>query len=600
MTTPSDPQAPPPGGAPHEELPEGDEAPPPGVRTMAVVRWALVALMALAAGSAWIYFARTGHEAVDRDEAKFICPMHPAVLSERPGSCPICGMDLVPIEGRGGEAARGPRSTKGTATSTAQATSAGAPAQGKYWCPMHPEVSSDDPNAICTKCGTMKLLPRPAPDAKAAAAPATAATPPSPPAGKAEGRYWCPMHPEVSSDDPNAICEKCGGMKLVPREQVAGLVPVDISSDRVQLIGMKTAPVTEQALAPSLRTVGIVTANEGAVVIVSSYTSGWIEELLVSQSGERVRKGQPLAKLYSPDLATAQLNYLNAIKWLRDQPNLNPPQNPSTIESDARTRLALLGITDGDIQEIEAQRKPLRAINIRAPIDGYVGKRTAQAGLFVSPGQELFEIADLSTVWVVADVSESEIARLRMGQKATITLQALPGQAFVGRVSFIYPVVNPATRTVQVRVEVKNPGLRLRPGLFADVVLDVGAVHGLVIPSEALVETGDAQYAFVAQPGGRFEPRKVTVGVRAGDRVQILHGLSAGERVVTTANFLIDSESRLRAAIQGFGGGAEATAAPAPAGTPAPGHEHGNAKPAEHGGAKHGEHGSAPAHEHGK
>jgi len=526
MTNPSDPKTTRPPGPSHEELPEGDEAAPPGVRSMALVRWALVVLMALAAGSAWVYFARSGHEALERDEAKFICPMHPAVLSERAGSCPICGMDLVPIAGRAG---------------------GGAPSAG--------------------------------------AGPTVAGSAGDPGGKAAPGKYWCPMHPEVSSDDPNATCEKCGGMKLVAREQVQGLVPVDVSRDRIQLIGMKTATVVEEKLAPTLRTVGIVTANEGAVVIVSSYTAGWIEELVVSQSGEKVKKGQPLARLYSPDLVTAQLNYLNAIKWVRDQPGLNPPTNPSSIEADARARLALLGITDADIRAIEAQRKPLRAINVRAPIDGYVGKRTAQTGLYVSPGQELFELADLSTVWVVADVYEAEIQRLKVGQKASITLQSLPGETFVGKVSFIYPVVSPASRTVQVRVEVRNPGLKLRPGLFADVTLDVGAVEGLVIPSDALVETGESTYAFVALPGGRFEPRKLTVGVRTSDRVQILRGLVAGEKVVTTANFLIDSESRLRAAIQGFSPGAEAPAAtarpaapePAPAsGAPPPAHQHGN------------------------
>jgi Cu(I)/Ag(I) efflux system membrane fusion protein len=392
------------------------------------------------------------------------------------------------------------------------------------------------------------------------------------------------MHPEVSSDDPSAICEKCGGMRLVPREQVPGLVPVDVSADRIQLIGMKTAAVTMQKLAPTIRTVGIVTPNEGGVVIVSAYASGWIEALLVSQSGERVRKGQALAKLYSPGLATAQLNFLNAIKWVRDQPNLNPTtQSPSTIESDARTRLSLLGISDPDIHEIETTRKPLRAVNIRSPIDGYIGKRTAQAGLYVSPGQELFELADLSSVWVVADVYESDIGRVKVGQRASISLQAVPGKIFHGKVSFIYPVVSPTSRTVQVRMDFRNPELVLRPGMFADVTFDLGAVDGLAVPSDALVETGESQYVFVALPGGRFEPRRVTVGVHTGQRVQILSGVSAGEKVVTTANFLIDSESRLRAAIQGFGAAGEEAAEPLP-----PEHAHGGAMPAagpEHGGA---------------
>jgi Cu(I)/Ag(I) efflux system membrane fusion protein len=587
MTIPTDPKAPRPAEPPHGDMPEGEEAPPPGVGTMALVRWALVALMALAAVGAWVHFARSGHGEITRAQAKYLCPMHPSVLSERPGSCPICGMDLVPIQGTAGSDATPAQAAKG-----GEPVGAGAKAKGAYWCPMHPEVSSDDPNAVCAKCGGMKLLPRDKPPPgsdgpgaywcpmhpdvhsddptatcarcggmkliareKGAPRPAVAAAP--------AGRYWCPMHPEVSSDDPAAICEKCGGMRLVPREQVPGLVPVDVSADRVQLIGMKTAAVTMQKLAPTIRTVGIVTVNEGRVVIVSAYASGWIEALVVSQSGERVKKGQALAKLYSPDLATAQLNFLNAIKWVRDQPNLNPTtQAPSSIEADARNRLSLLGISDPDIQEIETTRKPLRAVNIRSPTDGYVGKRTAQAGLYVSPGQELFEIADLSSVWVVADVYESDIARVKVGQRGSITLQAVPGKIFHGKVSFIYPVVSPTSRTVQVRMDFHNPDLVLRPGMFADVTFDLGAVDGLAVPSDALVETGESQYVFVALAGGRFEPRRVTVGVRTGERVQILSGVSAGERVVTTANFLIDSESRLRAAIQGFGAAAEEPAPP--------------------------------------
>ena len=556
MTHPHDESHPAPPGPPHEEMPEGAEAAPPGVRSMALVRWALVGLMAVAAVASWAYFTRSGSQAVSRAAARFMCPMHPSVLSERPGSCPICGMDLVPIAGGEGQASASPASTAAPARKAA----------GKYWCPMHPEVTSDDPNAVCERCGGMKLVPREKGHGEQASA--------------AQGRYWCPMHPEVSSDDPNAVCEKCGGMKLVPREQVPGLVPVDVSADRVQLIGMKTAAAVEQKLAPTVRTVGIVTADEGSISVVSSYISGWVEELMATQSGEKVRKGQVLARVYSPDLATAQINYLNAIKWVRDQPGGQAPATSATMESDARARLLLLGIGEPDIQELERNRKPLRALSVRAPVDGYVGRRGVQVGTYITPGQELFEIADLSTVWVVADVYEAEIERVKVGQKASLTLQSMPGQVFLGKVAFVYPVVNPTSRTIQVRMDFRNPGLKLRPGMFADVNLDLGAVEGLVIPADALVETGESQYVFVSLPGGRFEPRRVRVGVRSGDRVQVLEGVAAGERVVTTANFLIDSESRLRAAIQGFSGGPEAAAPPA-------GHAHGEpAAPPAHDGGK--------------
>jgi Cu(I)/Ag(I) efflux system membrane fusion protein len=494
----------------HEELPEGVEAPPPGVRTMAAVRWALIALMAVAAAGAWVYFARTGesHQAHEKGEANFICPMHPSVTSERAGSCPICGMDLVPI----------------SAAMKAQAGGTG---------------------------------------------PATAGA----------GRYWCPMHPEVASDDPNAICTKCGGMKLIPREMVPGLAPVEIGIDRVQLIGMKTAVASVERLSPTLRTVGTVTADESAVVVISSRINGWVEQVLVPQAGEAVKKGQALARFNSPDLSTAQLNYLNAIKWTRDRTAAQPAQGASALEYDARSRLLVLGIGEEDVKELEARGKPLETLSIRSPVSGYLSRRLVQAGASITPGQELFEIANLSSVWVIAEVYEADIGRVRVGQKANISLQALPGQTFAGKVSFIHPAVNPLNRTVQVRIVIANRMGMLRPGMLADVVLDLGAAKGVTVPADALVETGESQYVFLSMPGGRFEPRKVQVGARAGDRVQILSGVSAGETVVTTANFLVDSESRLRAALQGMG------SEPAPAepaaghGAPAPADPHAKHRP---------------------
>jgi Cu(I)/Ag(I) efflux system membrane fusion protein len=476
----------------HEPLPEGTEAAPPGVRTMALVRWALIALMGAAAVSAWVYFARTGHEASERSEAKYVCPMHPSVLSERPGSCPICGMDLVSIASLG-DTGKGAKVADGH---------------------DHGEGAAKGP----------------------------------------VGKYWCPMHPEVASDDPAAICDKCGGMKLIPREQVPGLTTVEVSSDRQQLIGMRTAQAVMEKLSPTLRTVGMVTPDEGATAVVSSRITGWVDQLLVSQTGERVKKGQALARLYSPDILATQLNYLNAIKWTRDQTAGQGQQGVQALEGDARQRLVLVGFAPEDIAELETRKRPLEFLTLRAPIDGYVGKRSAQVGAFVSPGQELYEIANLTNVWVLADVYEADIGRIRIGQRANLTLQALPGRTFTGKLSFLYPAVNPTSRTMQARILVPNAKGELRPGMYADITLDLGSAEGVTIPADALVDTGEAQYVFVALPGGRFEPRAVTVGARTASKVQILRGVHPGEMVVTTANFLIDSESRLRAAIQGFGG----------------------------------------------
>jgi len=472
-------------GGSTDAMPEGREAAPPGVRTMAIVRWGLIGLMALAAVAAWTYFARTGDEVAERAEAKFVCPMHPSVLSERAGSCPICGMDLVPIASLG-EGGKG---------------GVGAHAHG---------------------------------DA-------------------APGKYWCPMHPEVASDDPDATCEKCGGMKLIPREQVPGLTTVEVGQDRIQLIGMRTAVAVVEKLSPTLRTVGMVAPDEGATGVVTSRVTGWVEKVMVTQGGERVKKGQPLAKIYSLELNSAQINYLNAIKWTRDWSAGQSQQGTQALEVDARQRLVLAGFTPADIKELEDKKAPLEFLSVRAPIDGYVVRRDVQVGAYVTPGQELYEIADITNVWVVADVYEADIGRVRAGQKAVLALQALPGETFTGKVGYLFPAVNPASRTMQARIVVPNSKGRLRPGMYADVTIDLGVTDGISIPADALVDTGEAQYVFVALPGGRFEPRPVTVGARTADKVQILRGVHPGEKVVTTANFLIDSESRLRAAIQGYG-----------------------------------------------
>jgi RND family efflux transporter MFP subunit len=302
-----------------------------------------------------------------------------------------------------------------------------------------------------------------------------------------------------------------------------------------------------EKLSPTLRTVGTVTADESAVVVISSRINGWVEQVLVPQAGEAVKKGQALARFNSPDLSTAQLNYLNAIKWSRDWSAGQSQQGTQALEVDARQRLVLNGFTPLDIKELEEKKSPLEFLTVRAPIDGYVGRRSVQVGGYVTPGQELYEIADIANVWVLADVYEADIGRVSAGQRATLTLQALPGSSFTGKVAYLYPAVNPQSRTMQARIVVPNTKGRLRPGMYADVTIDLGMTEGTTIPADALVDTGEAQYVFVALPGGRFEPRPVTVGARTAEKVQILRGVHPGENVVTTANFLIDSESRLRA-----------------------------------------------------
>jgi Cu(I)/Ag(I) efflux system membrane fusion protein len=403
------------------------------------------------------------------------------------------------------------------------------------------------------------------------------------------------MHPEVTSDDPNATCEKCGGMKLLPRPPaeggehaghdhgaqsaaaapaapatVPGLVEVMISPERIQLMGMKTARAVRESLSPELRTVGFVSANEQGIAMIHTRFSGWIEDLRVSQTGQPVRRGEVVATLYSPDLLAAQQEYLNAVRWQGGEArSADSEKLTNTLAADARRRLELLGISDQDIAAVAKSGKPLRAMSIRSPVAGFVTEKNALQGQFVTPDTTLFTVADLSTVWVVADVYEYEVARVRVGQTAQLKLAAYPGEVFKGRVEFIYPTLDPQTRTLKVRIAFKNPGMKLRPGMYGDVFLDLGASEGVVVPSDAVVNTGDAQYVFVVLGEGRFAPRPVQVGARGDGKVAVLSGVRAGDEVVTTANFLVDSESRMRAAIEGFG-----SAAPAPAASTSPAQQH--------------------------
>jgi Cu(I)/Ag(I) efflux system membrane fusion protein len=329
---------------------------------------------------------------------------------------------------------------------------------------------------------------------------------------------------------------------------------VELSADRIQLMGMRTAVATLEPLGTSLRAVGFVTANEAGLVSVSIRFSGWVESLNVAQTGQLVQRGEQLMTVYSPEMLNAQTVFLNAVKWSGPK-NANPaiPQLATDLERDPRLRLELFGIAKEDIEAIVTAGVPQRTVPIRAPMRGYVARKNVLKGLFVQAGSELFQLADLSTVWVLVDVSEAELGRVRLGQAATFETSSAPGQRYTGKVQFINPVINSGSRTLQARVELPNPRLELRPGLFGDVTLETGAAEAVVIPADALVDTGEHRYVFVDRGGGRFEPRAVRTGASGGGKVAVLDGLAAGERVVTKASFLLDSESRLRAAVEGHG-----------------------------------------------
>jgi Cu(I)/Ag(I) efflux system membrane fusion protein len=291
------------------------------------------------------------------------------------------------------------------------------------------------------------------------------------------------------------------------------------------------------------------------VVSVTARYTGWLESIAVDETGRAVEKGDVLATVYSPELIAALQSLAAASKWSgRTNTGVQPVQTVQGDASrDARLRVELLGVARQDVDAIAASGEIPSTVPIRSPVRGYVARKSAVRGGYVTPGSELFQIADLSTVWAVADVYEAEIGRVRVGQRASLELPAWPSERFTGKVTFVSPALSSGSRTLQARVALRNPGLKLRPGMYGDVTLDLGALTAVTVPADALVDTGELQYVFVSRGSGRFEPRRVRAGWRGAGRVAVLSGLAEGERVVTTANFLLDSESRLRAAIEGFG-----------------------------------------------
>jgi RND family efflux transporter MFP subunit len=392
--------------------------------------------------------------------------------------------------------------------------------------------------------------------------------------------YEDPMHPWYRSDKPG-IAPDCG-MKLVPvyaPESAAAPAPapgtVQISPDKQQLMGVTTAKAEYRALDKPIRTVGNVAIDETRLANVHVKVNGWIQRVFVDATWQLVKKGDPLFTIYSPDLFATQQEYLLALK-ARNELGASPYREvaaggESLLEA-ARQRLLLWDITAEQILQLEHTRQPQREITYYSPTSGYVIERRAFPSQYVTPDTELYKLADLSTVWVQADFYEFEGPQVAVGQEALVTAESLPGQTLRGRVAYIYPDVKPDTRTLTARLEFPNPELRLKPGMFVNVELHRSLGRALVVPVDAVLDSGKRQLVFVDRGNGRFEPRQVQLGERTPEFATILQGLKAGERVVTRANFLIDSESNLRQAIAGMAGmpGMQPEGAKQSAGQPQP------------------------------
>jgi RND family efflux transporter MFP subunit len=310
-----------------------------------------------------------------------------------------------------------------------------------------------------------------------------------------------------------------------------------------------------------VRTVGLVKVDEGLLSDVYPKVSGWIEKLYANQTGKLVRQGQPLLTIYSPDLVSTQEEYLVALRSrsrLANSPFAEVRRSGDSLVAAARDRLRLWDIPEKDIKRLEQSGQVRKTLTLYAPTTGYIMEKQAVEGLQVSPGMPLYKLAGLSRVWVEAAIYENEASLIRVGQRAKMTLQARPGRTYTGQVTYIYPTVEAATRTLTARLEFPNPGLGLKPDMYADVVLAVPGAEELTVPETAVIDTGRGKFVFVKVEEGTFVPREMTVGPRGAGYYPVLSGVSAGETVVTSANFLIDSEAQFRAAAEAMKGGGHA------------------------------------------
>jgi len=358
--------------------------------------------------------------------------------------------------------------------------------------------------------------------------------------------YWYdPMVPASHFDKPGP--SPFMDMALVPKyadeEGSAGGMAID--PRMVQNLGVRTAPVETGSLVRHITTVGYVRPDEHRIEVVQPRAAGWVEKLYVRAVNDPVRRGQLLLELYAPDILAAQEEYLLAAKAAQRDPA------DRALEQAALRRLALLGLSDGQIRALAASGKASRRVAVYATSDGIVSELGVREGMAVTPGTPMFSLLDLSSVWVTAEVPEAQAGWVAPGAAVEIDVPALPGRVLKGRVEYIYPQLDGTTRTLQVRVRLPNPGLKLKPGMYARVGIQSGeAKESLLVPSEAVIGTGTRSVAIVAEGGGRYTAVEIKTGDEADGRTEILEGLAPGQTVVVSGQFLIDSEASLRGALQ--------------------------------------------------
>lgn len=471
-----------------------------------------IALGAVLASGVGIVIARKGGGGGPRGEAKvtarYQCPMHPTYTSDKPGNCPICGMKLVPIESARGEV-------------QAASVKPGERTVVFYRNPMDPSIHSDKP------------------------------------AKDEMGMDFVPVYEDELQGAPSGV---------------TGRAVVIISSERRQVLGVRSEDVKKTRLAHRIRTVGRVAVDERRLRHIHTKFDGYVEHLYVDYTGKLVRRGERLLSIYSPELVATQQEYLLAHRAqarLAGSAVRSAAQGSVDLHEAARQRLLLWDIRPADIEKLEKAGQVTRTLDVYADIGGYVVQKMAYQGMRVTPADTLYDIADLSHLWVLADVYEYNLPSLALGTEGHVEVASIPGKHWKGNVTYISPTVEERTRTIKVRLEVDNAAGELKPDMYADVFLHVDLGDGLVVPDGAVINAGDRRLVFLDRGEGRFEPREVKLGIKVnGSGVQVLSGLAEGDRVVTSANFLLDSESSLKAALASM-----SSAEKAPAAGP-PGHDH--------------------------
>jgi len=345
--------------------------------------------------------------------------------------------------------------------------------------------------------------------------------------------------------------------KPQPQETQEEPPTVEIPTDKQQMIGVKTVEFAVRDLRKIIRTVGRIEYDERKIATVNAKFEGWIEKLHVDYTGRYVKKGEPLAEVYSPELVATQQEFINALKWSRQNSNGGSGETGDRMKTmlsrdaysladAARQRLKFWDISDDQIKKIEETGKPIRTLTLYSPVNGHVVQKMAISGMRVMPGEKLFDIADLSTVWIVAEIYENELALVKQGQSAKISLSYFPGKEMHALIDYVYPTLSTETRTAKVRFTLSNPGNQLKPQMFTNVEIAIPLGRKLVVPSDGVLDTGIRQIVYVDKGDGYFEPREVKTGLKVDNLVEILSGLKQGDKIASSAIFLIDSEAQLK------------------------------------------------------